>query len=639
MHQVWTIVGCALLLSACTSAASGPVAVFDPGSEGFFDTPWPSDARLTDAGVLDWAGFPNPTDIALIEQFIAAGDKHPGAPHNAPIYLRFDAPVDTWRLPDPADSASRAAAVQIVDVDPRSPQFGQRIPYEWELREVEGAYVPSNLLAVAPLPGWPLRPRTTYAVFATRVLGQPNATFTEQWTGEGPWATALAPLRAALPALGFERQDLAIATVFTTGDPTEELDGIARFLGERVEPPSFTPALEHLDDRAAYTVYRTHYTTPIFMSGERPYDQSGGAFEYRDDGMPLVQGWDPMRMSVVTPLDLSAPPEAGWPVLIYLHGTGGDYRTFCNSNADLEVATWLAPLGIVGLGIDLPLHGPRGNDDTIIDLHSFNVLQPDSALHLHRQAAADLIYLLHGLAEGPTFTLPDGTELKLDPDRVLVMGHSQGGITAAVALPWIGGLSRGTVLSGAGGLLAITAVERDSDYDFPGLIRDLLAFESDEVLTQLHPVLGMVQSLVEPTDPINYAPYWFRRDGDLFGQSPTPVLITSGIRDDQTPSRTGEALAASAGAPFVGKRYSAAVPMLLLDLDSQRLPVERNVTAWDGSPVTTGFSQWQDGDHFVLFTDAAARDLVRTFVVSAAAGAPEIAASLPPVEPEDTDSE
>jgi hypothetical protein len=192
----------------------------------------------------------------------------------------------------------------------------------------------------------------------------------------------------------------------------------------------------------------------------------------------------------------------------------------------------------------------------------------------------------------------------------------------------MGELVEGAVLSGAGGLLAITAVERDADYDIPTLIRTLLDFDEDESLTELHFILGMVQSIVESTDPVNYAPYWFHEYADLTGQAPTPVLLTSGIRDDQTPSRTAEALATAAYAPFAGRRYSAAVPMMLRGLDSETMPVAANRYAWNGAPITAGLSQWADGDHFVVFSDVEARDIVRTFVQSTLDGDPVIAPAL-----------
>lgn len=605
------------MLLGCTASTDAPEALFQPDASGFFDAPWPSDARVDADGVADWADFPNPESIELLDTFLAVGTQTEGFGHNSPIYFRVPGGMDETLLPDPEDSTEPTSALQLINVDPRSPAWGERIPLRWESWTQDGSYSAEGLYAVGPLPGFPLRPRTTYALVVSTEVASASTAFEEAWDADSAWGRALSPLRQSLSFLGLSKDDIGIATTFTTGDPLAEMESIARFLHERVDPPTFQRDLEERYQLGTYEVYRTNYTTPVFMHGERPYDDAGGEFQTRDDGLPSIASWDPMRMSVVLPETREAPPPGGWPVMIYLHGTGGNYRTFCNSDRDLEVANWLAPLGVVGIGIDLPLHGPRGTDDTLIDLHSFNVLQPESALHIHRQAAADLLYLLQGLAtQQVLFNTPDGEEVVLDPNRIMVMGHSQGALTASLALPWAGSWLQGAVLSGGGGLLAITAVERDADFDFPELIRGLLEFDDGEQVTEMHPALGLVQALVEPTDPINYARYWFREDGGFTNARPTPVLVMSGIRDDQTPYRTAEALATAAGVPFVGERFAKAQGMLLAGLDSQSFPVEGNLQAWDGSQVTGGLSQWADGTHFVVFEEESARDLVRNFVDS-----------------------
>lgn len=616
-----------IVLAACSPAANGPVASYAPDSPDFFATPWPSDARRTEDGHPDWSRFPNPSAIVLFDQFKAVAGGKPGFASNAPAYVSFDGPLDVSLLPDPDGSLAPDSALQIVDITPTSPDFGQRIPVHWEFRTQAGTYVPENLLSVAPVAGWPLRPRTTYALVVTTAVATPSDAFLAAWEhGDGTGASSLESLYKAAPWVGLARDSVAAASTFTTGDPTEEMERIARFLDERVDPPVFRTDVEHLYDLGPFSVYRSDYATPLFMSGAKPYAASGGAFVWRDDGFPEVQGWDPMRLSVVAPLDLSNAPADGWPILVSLHGTGGDYRTFCNSDSPMEIASWMVETGAVGLSIDLPLHGTRGTPDTILDLHSFNVLQPDSALHIHRQAAADLLYLLHGITQGGplVFTLPDGTDLKLDTSRVAVIGHSQGGITAALALPWMGDMAQGAMLSGAGGLLAITAVERTDTVDFPALIKSMLEFAPDEELTELHPVLGLVQSIVEPTDPINYAPYWFHDDRGFTGARPTPVLLTSGLRDEATPSRTAEALASAARLPWASARYSAAPGLVLRGADSGRLPLTANTEGWDGEPLTAGFSQWFKGTHFVIYEDEAARDLTRNFIGTTLDGAPAL---------------
>ncbi|MCB9681514.1 MAG: hypothetical protein H6733_08595 [Alphaproteobacteria bacterium] len=623
-----------LVLAACQPPTPPDVeAVFDPGG-AFFDAPFPSDARRTSDGGMDWSGFPNPAGNDLFAGFLERASARPGAATDAPVYVRFDVPIDPTVLPTAEASTDPSSSVQLLDVTPGSPTFGERTPVWWEVRDTPGAYVPEHLLAVAPVPGFTLRPRTTYALVITTALAGPSPAFTAAWDGDGSaWGDSLALLREAARKVDLDPRQVAVATTFTTSDPTEELDTVVRFLRERVDPPTIRPTLEAIDDIGSYHLYRSDYTTPLFMSGDKPYDDAGGTFVYRDDGLPQIQGWDAMRLAVTVPRT-GTPPPGGWPVVVYLHGTGGNFRNFADSASDFEVANWLGELGVVGLGIDLPLHGPRGTSDTIIELHSFNVLQPDSALYMHRQAAIDALYLLEGLTRAmPDFVTPDGTHVPLDPDRIVLMGHSQGGITSALALPWVGDRVRGVMLSGTGGLLAITAVERDADFDFPTLIRGLLQFDDDEALTELHPVLGLVQSLVEVTDPINYAPFWFHEDHGLDGAQPTPVLLTTGLEDAQTPTRTSQALASSARMPFAGRVRLPSDSMGLRGFVSTDLPVSDDVTAWNGDLLTAGFSQWEGGTHFVIFEDAVARDTAAGFVTSALRGSPEI--SRKPPEPAD----
>jgi pimeloyl-ACP methyl ester carboxylesterase len=338
---------------------------------------------------------------------------------------------------------------------------------------------------------------------------------------------------------------------------------------------------------------------------------------FRDDGLPEVQAWEPLRVALIPPVARDAPPAKGWPLMISLHGTGGDWLNVAGSNSPFEIAQWAAELGVVTVSWDLPLHGARTTPDTIIDLHSFNILQPESALHMHRQAASELLYLLEAFERGPSFTLPSGEVLTIDPDRVAFIGHSQGGLTGAIAAPWFGGRVQGAMLSGTGGMLAITAVERDSDYDFPAIIKGLLQFEEDEALTELHPVLGAVQAVVDPTDPVHYGRLWFAEDDGLHKASPTSVLMTSGLRDDMTPFRTAEALAANASMPFVGTRYSAADAARWSGLGVVSYPATANVVGWDGAPRTAGISQYDTGTHFVIFQQELAKDLARNYVGSA----------------------
>ena len=186
--------------------------------------------------------------------------------------------------------------------------------------------------------------------------------------------------------------------------------------------------------------FRTHYPGPRFTFGERPYLYSGGEFRFDSNGSPLLDGWDDMRLSVCTPYDLDNPPPGGWPVVIYQHGTGGDYDGFCNSNRYAEVSSRLASNGIIGVGIDQPLHGSRTVQNTVApDLAHFNLVNPYASRSNFRQGALDAIYLAHALADQPvTLKTDDGTPIPLNQDKIMFMGRPQGGITGAIALPFMG---------------------------------------------------------------------------------------------------------------------------------------------------------------------------------------------------------
>ena len=221
-------------------------------------------------------------------------------------------------------------------------------------------------------------------------------------------------------------------------------------------------------------------------------------------------------------------------------------------------------------------------------------------------------------------TTPEGDELLLDPERLTFFGHSQGGITGAMALPYIGDLIRGAVLSGAGGGLSLTLVYRQQGgLDIAALVTGALQFDSDEVLDPLHPVAAVVQSLTDATDPLNYSALWLSRRSPI-GTPPVPVLMTEGLLDEHTPPVTTEALAAAAGLPLV--EPLARVPEIysLLGIGSTPTPSTSEQRAWDDTPITAGLAQFPDNDHFAVFDNRDAALLYQAFLRTATDGEPSL---------------
>jgi hypothetical protein len=273
---------------------------------------------------------------------------------------------------------------------------------------------------------------------------------------------------------------------------------------------------------------------------------------------------------------------------------------------------------MVGLGIDQPLHGTRGGSEST-DLLSFNYFNPDAGRANFRQGAIDAMYLAQMIhAHGGEFETPDGDRIHIDPDRIYFLGHSQGGLTGALALPFLGAYVDAAVLSGAGGGLSITIIERKDPLDIADLLATALDFAQDEKVSEYHPALALIQWLVDVTDPINYAPYWFAEDGGWPDQQPVSVLTFSGIDDVSTPHRTAETMNVAGRVPWLAPGVSQTEGQSLRGLHPVNGPLDDNVDAWDGA-VTAAFSQWASpADHYVIFDDNDAARIYREFLRSAA---------------------
>ncbi len=608
---------------SCAPDARGPMPVHNTSGTDFWDTPWPSDLRRDDDGTISVEGFPNPWKVPLLDSYFEYVEGLDGFGTNSPIYFAFEGPIDPLLLPTPEESITRESPIYILDIDPSSPDFGSAVPVQWELRDDDSPYLPNHLLAMAPMFGFPLRPNTKYAAVVTTDAVRQHDTFRKVWTPAHPQYEHYAALQDALFFVGRAQEDVAVATVFTTTDPLREMANISTFLRTRVDSPNLNLTLELLEEHENYDAHRTHYPSPVFTHGVRPYETSGGGFEFEEDGDPVIAFWEDLRISVCTPKDLSDPPDGGWPVVIYQHGTGGDYRGFCDSDRALEVANQLGTRGLIGLGIDQPLHGPRAGEVGGSDLVNFNIINPPAGVSNFRQGAIDALYLAHALHKDSwTFTTEDNTALPLDPNRVLFLGHSQGGLTGAIAAPFWGDDVHATMLSGAGAVLAITIMERKDIIDFKQTVSNLLQVNED--LTELHPVIGLIQTAVEPTDPANYAPYWFHQRGDWSHHRPANVLLTSGTLDAATPYTTALALAPAARLPILQPQVTSSVAHDLRGLSASAGPLTNNVVNFEGGRTTAALSQWRDGSHWVIFENPAAANLYGTYLDAAAIGTPVI---------------
>lgn len=607
------------LLFACSKER--PQALNDLNG-AFFDAPFPNIERTLENGAPDYTGFPNPSATGLITDYLAITQTLSGASTVGPITFRFDGKIAQGDLPTGAESLSANANVLLLDIDPASPHHGELLPIQTHWQSDSTSHQASNLLSLSPIYGIPLRPDTEYAAIIRTDLAESAEGFEEALLSAKP-DTALGRLRDGLNGLGIAVDEVAIATMFRTQDPVSELAAYAWWTRNNLPLPALDQALEYIEYDKKYRHFLGSMEVPLWQSGEKPYASQGGGFVRSEAGNPAVHTWEDAVFSLTIPSDMDMPAN-GWPVLVYSHGTGGSYNSCCYSGpSSLRPARQLAKRGIATFGISQPLHADRATPGTDPNLHTFNYLNPESARHNFRQGALDIVYQIAVLAEqSHTFTYEDES-FSLDPDNILFMGHSQGGITGALAAPFVGDITEAFVLSGAGGGMSITLTKRKDVVDIEALIKQLLRFDNDEELTVLHPVSGLVQVLTDITDPLNYARYWVKEQAN-FSTAPVPVLLTEGLLDEQTPSMTSEALGAAGWLPLLDPVAHVSDAHDLLGIDQQGLPAVNNTMAWDGDPITVGLAQYPDDDHFVVFDSKAAASLVYNFLATAIEGEPTL---------------
>ncbi|MCO4762400.1 MAG: hypothetical protein KC502_12895 [Myxococcales bacterium] len=624
---------------------SGVMARYELDKPDWHAQPFPSDLRRdATTGQLDLSGFPTPKKGKLDElltQYMNLGKKSlDGWSIQPTIYVQLDGPINKKLLPDPKEAmSSDKAGMMLVNIDPASAGYGERLPLRWKLSpETAGNLLAKNMLMVQPTWGTPLRPKTTYAFVLSRkirdndnrVLARPPALAAaiDHLTGvsktaptgaEEKLAVVLTPLWKAIEAEKVPVHPMAIAaaTVFTTGTPTAELQKIASFVRKNVTRKAAKDWQQSSKKHDGYRLYRGVYSGPNFQAGTPPYMTVGGGFEFDDKGDPKVQATEQLRISIAVPDDRSQAVGGLLPVVIYSHGTGGSYESY--RGGKLGPGKLLTQKGLVVIGIDQPLHGPRAGkalSKNALYLASFNFLNPAAGRTTFRQAALDNVHLIEMLRDGkldiPSTVSHDGKAVQLDSNRMLFMGHSQGGIVGPL-LASVEPNFRAFVFSGAGAGLSLTAVSRKDIVDFPALIEAKLNLDEHE-LSEFHPAVSLIQLLVDATDPLAYARHVFARKSD---KRPPHVLLTEGLLDAATPAPTSEALAAAMGLGVVKPAAHLNEAMEALDTPILERPVTNNLT-FGTHGVTGVVSQYPKGDHYVIFDDPKAAHMARDFLFSVA---------------------
>jgi hypothetical protein len=527
-----------------------------------YDHPWPSDLRRDPDGSVHFDGFYNPMSSPLITQYVTAmKGLIDGFSPVAAAYLRFTGDIDPATLPtDPPSSLAPSASVQLVDVDPTSPEHGNRRMVETFWQQADGVYWLKDTLAVLPALGYPLLPKTKYALVVTnavRAVGgsplAPSADLSEVLdlspveSRVQPVHDLYAPAVADLAADGIASSSIVHLAVFTTNDPTADLFAITDDVHANVPAPAADPTAWTANDQTPdYDVYEgTYGPSPVYQQGTPPYSTMGGSFVFMN-GKPVEQGTFDLRFCLVVPNAQScAMPAGGYPIVLYAHGTGGNYRSIVdegNSFGDLMAQHCLA-----SLGIDQIFHGtrpgaPPANDpsyETVVSLLFFNLNNPLAARANAPESAVDFVQLARLFTEAhltvPAAVSRTSAPIAFDASKLLFIGHSQGGINGPMFLA-ADSQARGGVLSGSGAMITVALLEKtEPQPSVASAVKVLLGLVTPDEAAELnlfHPVLNLAQTVIDPADPIHYE----RRivTNPRGGFSPKSILQTEGVTADGT---------------------------------------------------------------------------------------------------------
>jgi hypothetical protein len=575
---------------AARSIFTVPTDVTALSGDAFYDHPWPSDYRLDSGGNIIFTGFPNPYNEPILTTYLTAlPGTIQGFSTAAFGYLRFAEDLDPTTLPaTPPDTLSPSSTVQLINVDPSSPEHDQRHLAQLFYQQPAGVYWQADTLSVGPALGYPLLPSTKYAIVVTRGLkasdGTPFAPSADLSAVLGLSATnatnkpvhdLFAPAVADLAALGIPASNIAHLTVFTTNDPAAVLFAMADAVPSQIAAPTVLTngaAAAEADagvgdaggdagalaasslvsdpadiEHGIYDVYRGWYgPAPNYQAGVPPYTGSGGNFVFDAQGNAIIQDTFPMRFTLVVPNATACPmPTNGYPILMYAHGTGGDNLSVIQEENGVGDA--MARQCIASIGTDQIFQGVRPgapspsdpNAETLEELAFFNVGNPSAMRANTIQSAIDVVVEARLFTETkmtvPAGTSVTGTTISFDSTKLLFMGHSQGSLNGPLYLA-ADPSALGGVLSGASSDVSITLLDKTSPT--PSVAQlwivavGLTSGTEAAELNIFHPTLSFAQTVMDRIDPLVYMRYVVQKPRS--GHAPKSIYQTEGVNPDGT---------------------------------------------------------------------------------------------------------
>lgn len=317
-----------------------------------------------------------------------------------------------------------------------------------------------------------------------------------------------------------------------------------------------------------------------YLSPAGVYNAVGAAtFSYDANGNVIPDATKPTAPIWVTFfVPTAAMPANGYPVVIVQHGLGESRmneafnlaNTFANAGwvvAAIDSVTFGARATEAQYEVDLvnnfasgggAYSGPDGLADPIGSPPATNgindifgyLLDLGAMRDQFRQAEIDTSQLARVLASSPALTaLQTGATVpKIDGTKIAYFGNSLGGMQGAAAAA-IEPLIKSWVLNVAGGGVITELAAHSPRVAFDVSFAGTNFGGGSDHLTESHPLMNLLQTLFDPGDPINYAPYVVKSPATVNGAvlPPKNVLQIEVVYDEFVPNEANEALARALG--------------------------------------------------------------------------------------------
>ncbi len=521
---------------ACSStpAATPTTADFDlaadlTNADSFYAMPYPSDLRLRADGTPDLRGFPNNLNESIVEGLRTTAMQRVGFPQMPVAYFHFSAALAPHD-PTAVVPAEASQDLLLVDVDPSSPERGRLFPVVAGTPAAD-RYLLDGTLEIAPRVGVVLHESRTYAFVVKTSLRDAaganvvapdafRALESDAPPAADPQLSAwklYQPLWTALAQIGVARSDVAIATVFTTGDVVKDTADLSSKVISKYQTTIANLSVPPGGDQSRFCEVRGDISYPQFQEGTPPYD-TDGLFQMGADGLPVKQ------RDEVVPIALTLPkgnmPAGGYPLIVYFHGSGG-LSTDLVDDGPLQSPTddvgtpgqgpayVMAPYGFAMAGSALPMNSERVPGAT--EFEYLNFANPASFRDTFRQGIIEqrmFIDALAGVRIDPSIvaqctglSLPAAeTSYRFQMTPLHLQGQSMGGMYTNL----VGATdprARVVVPTGAGGYWSYMVLTTTSVPNAAGGLKLLLGTGD---LTFMHPALSLLETAWEPAEPFVY---------------------------------------------------------------------------------------------------------------------------------------